>query len=363
MKKLMTLLMVLVFAGSLLAQVTITGDAQVRPRLDVKDWGGYGKDGSKTGLNSQSDMYYMYRFRINLAAKIGGGWYAKARIAHYGYAEYAFTSGLAMGSSLGGDRDVTAKPSVAFTQMYLGYKSETWGFMGGQIPMNGLANPMLDVHYYPNKMIDIPWTIYGLGSHFGFAGYVNAGPGKLNISTTKDVNFLTQKTVSDSTLADDHDAYTFGFNYDFKVAGFGIQPALYYTWANAKQAAPMTYGVNLTSPKFAGFTFGATAALTSQSVEEAGKYDGSLFRVKVGGKLGPGAISAWYDMAKRTDKGATNVEHDFSYLWLMYKYTAYKGDHGVVVIAPRWRMIGEKVTNAMDFSRQKIECLVIAKFK
>ena len=362
MKKLLTLVMVLLFAGSLLAQVTITGDAQVRPRLDLKDWGGYGKDGSRTGLDSQSDMYYMYRFRINVKADIGGGWYAKARLAHYGYAEYGFTSGLGMGSNLGGDRDVTAKPSVAFTQMFLGYKSEMWGFMGGQIPMNGITNPMLDVHYYPNKMIDIPWTIYGLGSHFGFAGYVKAGPGKVNITATKDANNLTKENVDGTKTTDLHDSYTFGVNYEFKVAGFKLQPALYYAWADKNIAAPMTYGVNLTTPKFAGFSFGATAAFTSQSVAAAGKYDGSFFRVKVGGKLGPGALSAWYDMATRTDKGATDIEHNFSYLWLMYKFTAYKGEHGAVIIAPRWRMIGEKVDNMMDYSRNKIECLVIAKF-
>jgi len=363
MKKLLTLLMVLAMAGTLFAQVTFSGSAQVRPRLDVKDWGGFAKDGSKTGLDAQTDMYYMYRFRINMAATIGGGWYAKARLAHYGYAEYGFTSGLGMGANLGGDRDVTAKPSVAFTQMFLGYKNDTWGFMGGVIPMNGIANPMLDVHYYPNKMIDIPWTIYGLGSHSGFAGFDNAGPGKLNITATKDANNMTKENVDGTKPTDLHDTYSFGFNYDFKVAGFGIQPAVYYSWADKNVVAPITYGVNLTTPKFAGFSFGATAALTSNSVSNTAKYDGSFFRIKAGGKVGPGAISAWYDLAKRTDKGTVDVDHDYSYLWLMYKFTAYKGDHGVVVLAPRWRMIGEKVTNAMDFSRNKIEFLVIAKFK
>jgi len=363
MKKLFTLFMVLAFAGSLWAQITFSGSAQVRPRLDIKDWGGYGKDGSKTGLDKQTDMYYMYRVRINMAAKIGGGWYAKARIAHYGYAEYGFTNGLSMGSNLPGDLDVAAKPSLAFTQMYLGLNKENWGFKGGVIPMNGLANPMLDVQYYPYKMIDIPWTIYGLGSHFGFAGWVNAGPGKLNITATKDANFNTQEDVDGTKPLDLHDSYTFGFNYNFKVAGFGIQPALYYAWADKDIAAPMTYGVNLNTPKFAGFTFGATAALTSNSVSNTDKYDGSFFRVKVGGKLGPGAISAWYDMAKRTDKGTKDVDTDYSYLWLMYKYTAYKGDHGMVLIAPRWRMIGESVKDVKDYTRNKIECLVIVKFK
>jgi len=88
MKKLLTLLMVLAFTGGLFAQITVKGDVQVRPRLDIKDNGSYG--------NKTTDGYYMYRTRINVSAKIGDGWFAKVRLAHYNYAEYGFTSGLEM---------------------------------------------------------------------------------------------------------------------------------------------------------------------------------------------------------------------------------------------------------------------------
>ena len=362
MKKLLTLVMVLAMAGGLFAQISFKGDVQVRPRLDIKDKHAYG--------DKKTDGYYMYRTRINMSAKIGDGWYAKARLSHYNYAEYGFTNGLEMDAIYDdytdtgkiNKEDLHRRNTVAFTQMVLGLDKEKWGFKGGILPFNGLANPMLDVHYFPTKMVDIPWTIHGLGSRFGFAGYVKAGPGKINVSATLDANFFTLENAGAKNV-DNHDTYTFGFDYALKVAGIGIQPAVYYTWASSNMSAPMTYGVNLTSPKFAGFSVGATAALTSNSVDNTSKYDGSFFRIKLGGKVGPGSISAWYDLAKRTDKGATDVDHDYSYLWLMYKYKAYSGDHGAVILAPRYRLLTEKVSGSKDYSRQKIEFLVIATFK
>ena len=350
MKKLLTLLMVLTFTGSLLAQISISGSAQVRPRLDLKSQGKF----------EQSDAYYMYRARLNVSAKIGDGWYAKIRLAHYNYAEYAFTSGLEMDFP---DKNIDRSPYVAFTQLLLGVNKEAWGIKGGVLPFNGIANPMLDVQYFPYKMIDIPWTIYGLGTRFGFAGWIKAGPGKLNVSATKDANNLFKKDATGATVSDLHDTYTVGIDYNFKVAGFGVQPALYYTYADKDIAAPMTYGVNLTTPKMAGFTVGATAAMTSQTVKAAGEYSGSFFRVKVGGKVGPGAISAWYDIAKRTDKGVSDVDTDYNYLWLMYKYTAFSGEHGSVLLAPRWRMYTRSTKGLDDYNRHKIEFLVIVKFK
>ncbi len=350
MKKLLTLLMVLAFTGGLFAQITVKGDVQVRPRLDIKDNGSYG--------SKKTDGYYMYRTRINVSAKIGDGWFAKARLAHYNYAEYGFTNGLEFDYP---DKNIHRRNTVAFTQMVLGLDRESWGVKGGVLPFSGLANPMLDIHYFPTKMIDIPWTIHGLGSRFGFAGYVKAGPGKINIAATLDANLFTLENAGAANV-DNHDTYTLGVDYNLKVAGIGIQPAVYYTWASSDIAAPMTYGINLKSPKFAGFTVGATAAMTTNSVDNTSKYDGSLFRIKLDGKVGPGSVSAWYDLAKRTDKGTTDVDHDYTYLWLMYKYTAYKGEHGKVLLAPRWRMATEKVTGSKDFTRHKIEFLVIAAF-
>lgn len=350
MKKLLTLVMVFAFAAGLYAQISLSGSAQVRPRLDLKSQGKFEK----------SDMYYMYRMRLNISANIGDGWYAKARLAHWNYAEYAFTNGLEMDWP---DKNINRRPYVSFTQLVIGVNKDNWGAKGGILPQNGLKNPMLDIHYFPTKMVDIPWTINGVAARFGLGGWIKAGPGKLNINATKDANNFTEKDATGATVADAHDTYTFGFDYALKLAGFSVQPAFYYTWADKNLAAPMTYGVNISTPKFGSISFGATAAMTTQGVDAAGKYDGMLVRVKANGKLGPGGFTVWYDYATRTDKGAADVDTKYGYLWVMYKYTAYKGDHGSVLIAPRWRMLTKTVGSGDTFTRHKIECLFVLKFK
>ncbi len=348
----LTALLVIGFWTNSTAQVKVSGDLQVRPRYDMKDFGDYG--------GVKNDMYYMMRARVNISANIGGGWYGKVQLGHYNYAGYYFTNGLGEPSGIGSDP--IARPAVNFNLMYFGYKSKAWGIAGGIIPLNGIANPMLDIHYLPNKMIDLPFAIYRCNSATGFKGYINAGPGRINVFATLEGNGFYQEDINGNKINDTHDTYTLGFDYSVKVAGFSLQPAFYYTMANDSVAAPMTYGINIKTPKFAGFGFGLTAAMTSNSVDGSAKYDGSLFRFLVAGKVGPGALKVWYDLAKRTDQGTTDVDHDYGYIYVAYTYSLYKGDAGKVLVMPRVRIITEKVDNSKDYQRNKIEMLFIAKF-
>ncbi len=349
----LTALLVFGFWANTNAQIKVSGSLQVRPRYDMKDFGNYG--------GVKNDMYYMMRATVNFKANIGGGWYGAIRLQHFNYAGYFFTSELGEGPGLHGD--YLARPVVNFNLMYFGYKGKTYGIAGGIIPLNGIKNPMLDVHYYPTKMIDIPFTIFKLNSAIGFKGYVNLGPGTLNISATLDNNGYYQTDAADSVLNDTKDTYTLGFDYTFKVAGFKLQPAFYTTLANDNVAAPMTYGINIFTPKFAGWGFGFTAAMTSNNVDNTLNYDGTFFRVKATGKVGPGAVTLWYDMAKRTDKYASgDVDENYGYIWAAYTYTLYKGKTGKVLVMPRVRIIMDKIDNVKDYQRNKIEMLFIAKF-
>ena len=359
MKKLFSILLALFLMGSLVnsvAQVSFSGDVQVRPRYDTKDFGDYG--------GASQDMYYMLRTRLNVKGVLGGGFYAKAQLGTYNYAGYQFTNGIAPGSSqepLAGD--YLPRPGVNFNQMFLGYKSDAWGFEAGIVSLSGISNPLLDIHFYPAVMVDIPWTILRLASFTGAKFFVNAGPGAINFMAAKTDNGKYIEDVDGNVVKDLHDTYTFGLDYAMNFSGWKIQPAVYFSYANDSAAAPMTYGVNLSTPKFGGFGFGLDFGMTSNSVEGSNQYDGMLVRFKVAGKLGPGSVIAWYDYAKRTDKGTTDVDHDYGYLWLAYKWTIAKFDHGAFTIMPRWRMITHKVTDATDFTRNKIECLFIASFK
>jgi hypothetical protein len=366
MKKLFSILLALFLMGSLMntvAQVSFSGDVQVRPRYDTKDWGDYGGSGQ--------DMYYMLRTRLNVKAVLGGGFYAKTQLGTYNYAGYQFTNGIGpKGSQEPLAGDYLPRPGVNFNQMYLGYKSDTWGFEAGIVSLSGLSNPMLDIHFYPTRMVDIPWTIMRLATFTGAKFFVKAGPGAINFMAAKTDNGKYLVDGQDSVLTDTHDTYTFGLDYAMDFDGWKIQPAIYFTYANDKAAAPMTYGVNFSTPKFSGWAFGLNFGMTTNSVEDTDQYDGMLVRFKVTGKLGPGSLIAWYDYAKRTDKVPTttksdteDIDHDYGYVWLAYKWKIASFDHGAFTIMPRWRMMTHKVTDAKDFTRNKIECLFIASFK
>ncbi len=354
MKKLLSVLTAILVLGlwsNNSAQIKWSGDLQIRPRYDMKDYGDYG--------GKKNDMYYMMRARLNVAVNIGEGWVGKIQLAHYNYAGYYFTNGIGYESAAIGTNDLLARPYVNFTQMWFGYHGKKWGFDGGIIPLNALKNPMLDVHYYPNKMIDIPFTILNMGSATGFKGYVNTGFGKLDVSLTLDGNNYYEENKAGTVTKDLHDVYTLGVNYAFKAAGFGIAPGVYHTFNNDSVTAPTTYGVNITTPKFAGFGFGATFAMTSNNVDGTLKYDGMFVRVKASGKVGPGSVIFWYDYAKRTDKYATgDVDETYGYIWAAYKIPVAKH----VALMPRARIITDKVENAKNFTRNKLEVLLIAKF-
>ena len=82
MKKLFTaaLLLTLVITGTY-ADITMTGDARVRPRLDIVDLGSYG--------NRTDNIYYFYRARLNIAADIGDGYFFKTKLGYNGAANFA----------------------------------------------------------------------------------------------------------------------------------------------------------------------------------------------------------------------------------------------------------------------------------
>lgn len=357
MKKIFSILTVLLVMGwgsNAFAQISWSGDLQVRPRYDMKDYGKYG--------GVKNDMYYMMRARLNMKVNIGGGWFGHVQLGHYNYAGYYYTSGLAEQPGLAGDP--IARPGVNFNLMYFGYHGKSFGIEGGIIPLNGIANPMYDIHYLPGKMIDIAFAIYRLNSATGFKGYIKAGPGKINYLATKDNNEYYATDVNGNVTKDLHDTYTFGVDYSFKAGGFSFQPAIYFTYASNNVAAPTTYGINIATPKFGGFGFGFTAAMTSNNADNTNKYDGSLFRFKVVGKLGPGALTAWYDLAQRTDKlSSGDQKTNYGYVYLAYTYTLFKSKTSKVIMMPRVRVISETNDVNKDFNRKKIECLFIASFK
>ncbi len=359
MKKLFFILSaILIFCinGNIKAQISWKGDLQVRPRYDIKDSHDYGV------LNK--DMYYLLKATLDVDADLGEGFFGSVRLEHYNYAGYTYTSGAGNpNAALAGSNDIIGRPTVNFDLMYFGVHKKEWGIEGGIFPISGIANPLLDVHYMPMKMIDIPFTIYRSNSLVGAQGYITAGPGKIDLLVSNDQNEYYEEDVFGKVLHDKHDVYTFGGDYSFKASGFWFQPMLLVTWASDSVAAPVSYGLNFSTPEFSNIKLGASAAFSNQNVDGTAKYNASLFRIKADAKIGSGNAEAWFDIAKRTDKLTRDIDHNFTYLWLMYKIPVYSSDHGAVSIIPRWRHMTEKVDNAMDFSREKIEVLFSLSFK
>lgn len=373
MKKLFGLITVcflLGLTGSSFAQLSLSGDLQVRARDDIKDNGSYG--------NYSDDLYYMLRAGLNVKADLGDGFFGKMRLEHYNYAGYIYTAGSGMDAStvaptIPGSNDIIARPTVNFTQLYLGVNRDKWGIVAGIFPINGITNPILDLHFMPNKMIDIPFTLYRLNTLVGISGYFAAGPGKINYFVSNDFNGNYVEDAEGNDFNNPHDSYTIGANYDFKVSGFGIQPIAMIRVASDSVAAPASFGINLLSPDFSGFKVGFDAALSSQSVDGTSKYDAQLFRIIASVDPGFGSIEGWFDIAKRTDKdmpfgetGMVDVDHNFTYLWLLYKIPIFKSEHGSLTMIPRVRRMTEKVDTEgynMDFTRYKIELLFAMAFK
>ena len=309
MKKLVALIFLSMFATGLYAQVKISGDAMIRPRYDINDHGDYG--------STSEDFYHMYRARINMLADMGDGFYFKTQLAHYGYGGFAFTSGLGTETPWGGMVDGSRRPGVNFMQLYFGVNKDNWGASGGIIPVNGLSNPLLDVHYYPTKMVDVPYVIFSQNGAFGFTGYYNLGLGKLTLTVLTDDGFGKYIEDADGNLIlDTQDTYTYALDYQVKVADFSIQPMVLLSSASDSSNAPTTLGLNVTAPKLGPITFSGTYAISSQNQTGTTEYDINYMRLKAVSKLGPGAVVAWYDLAQRTDKFESgDIEHNFSFIW------------------------------------------------
>ena len=324
------------------SQAKITGDVRVRPRIDIK------KDASGELSNQQLILYWG---RLNLDADIGGGYSFHTKLASNWVGHWAGYMGsqeaFPNAAGLGNDR-----PTITFMELSMSKNAGNWGVSAGNLPLNGVVNHIVDLHYYPTSPVDIPWAIKHVQSFQGFSGFVNAGPGKLNLALSVDANQnnSTAELVNRKTLMADYGA-TFG--------GISVKPQMAMTMDNDSTAAPMTMGAGV-SAKVAGFTLSGTYLMTSNTVENSGKYDGTHMRVGIKGSVGPGFLLAWYDMASYTPDGGTKA--DFTHLWLLYKHTLYSGDKGAMVVMPTIRLINGSASDP-DWSRTKLELTFQLNFK
>ena len=382
-KILTTLLILMSFAY---AEITISGDARVRPRWDMND----------NALDSMksTNIYHLYWVRLDIAADIGGGYFFKTRLAHNGAGNFIgkFGTGTLPSSA---SPSSAGRGTVDFMLAYFGHQGKKFGWSAGLLPVPGSL--LLDAHYYPIKPLDIPWILFnnsaapGFNFNYKLFGQQldlkvlvddNAGmsvEGEILTSTDTSYTWLfdqesdTLRIYRDTTYTssvndpnvDTKDQYTINLSYPIKALGVQIKPELLLTVADSGNAAPMTFGANVTLPKIAGFVISAGAGAITQSIETneyPGAYTGVVNRFKLAGKVGPGSLVTWVDMFKIDPKldGLPNTTS--TSIWLSYKYILHKSDAGEVSLKPTYRQFTQKIDGLQDYNRVFMELTTEIKF-
>ena len=354
MKKLFTaaLLLTLVITGTY-ADITMTGDARVRPRLDIVDLGSYG--------NRTDNIYYFYRARLNIAADIGDGYFFKTKLGYNGAANFAkFGTGtLPTGISLAS----AGRSPLSFMEVYFGHQSKTYGWAAGIIPVP--HNPLLDMHFYPGKMANIPWLLFNNAAAPGFDFNYRLAGGKFDLKVLVDNNDGVRESsegdVIDSLTTTDQ--YSLDASYSLALSGIKLTPQFLMTIADEGDPAPVTYGAALALPKVAGFGVSAYFGMTNQNADDTNAYSGWITRAKLVGMLGPGALTAWYDIATYTPDDASLEPTNTSFMWISYTYTLHKSDKGSVTLAPTYRLYTQETEGSLDYARTNIELTTQITFK
>ncbi len=369
MKKLLTtalIFLLLVVASDLFAQLKITGDARFRPRLNIDDK-------TENGGTKTTDVYYMYRLRLNLNWNIGDGYFLQSRLGHNGVAGYGVFGKGVSADALGayGKDYAESGRRMSLDIMFLngGRATKTYGYKFGLFGAGSFANPIFDIHYFAATMIDIPFFIFNNDGLFGASAYYKAGPGNITLSALydnplgKSVEDADENEISNTT-----DQYTFYADYNVTLGGWGVKPMVMMTVADSA-SAPMTFGADITSPKLVGdLALGLSALYSMNSVTQAeskysdygmvsNEYVAYLIRAKISGKVGPGKLLFWADLGNREDTfdDGTTKSNDFLYTWLGYSFTIYSGDAGQFIITPEWRHLVKDVDGTNTQTREMIE--------
>jgi hypothetical protein len=244
----------------LMSDIQFSGDARVRPRYDIKENG----DGSST-----SDLYYMYRARLNMKADIGDGWFFNTQLGT------ANTAGM---TTMGVDEDITAwgpgnqnsnRPPVNFMQLYFGSMKDDWGFWAGAFPLK--YNPSLDLHFYSDKLVDIPFVLFNNSSTTGFAGYKSMYEHKLNWFLSVDNNVTEREEPADDSNdepIDDCDDFTLGIDAQLTFGLVSVTPRLLTSFGGTDDDIyPTTFGADILLPEVAGFNSSFSYHLSTNGEE------------------------------------------------------------------------------------------------
>lgn len=343
------ILLSLIAFSFLMSDIQFSGDARFRPRYDIKESG----DGSST-----SDLYYLYRARLNMKANIGEGWFFNSKLGTLG------VGGLTkIGTSDTEPGNINSyRPTVSFMELYFGSMKDDWGFWAGAFPLK--YNPSLDLHFYSDKLVDIPFVLLNNGSTLGFAGYKALMGHKLNWFLSVDNNVVEQEEPADDSnqeAIEDCDDFTLGMDMFLNFGSISVTPRLLTSFGGTDDDIyPMTLGTDILFPEVAGFSSGFSYYTSTKGEEgDDGYYKADHMRLSLSRPIKEGQLKFFYDMASKDDD-------EVSYMWLSYTHTCFKGDMGEVTLSPTFRLQTGKGAGTEDFdtdySRAKFEVTAQIKF-
>ena len=390
-------LLCLVSLSFIIAEIQFSGDARFRPRYDIKE---------NSDASSTSDLYYLYRARLNMKADIGDGWFFNTKLGTLGVAGMTKIGNFSVNDD--GEEYIdnepgilsSYRPTVSFMELYFGNKSEDWGFWAGAFPLK--YNPSLDLHFYSDKLVDIPFVLFNNSSTLGFAGYkslmgykVNwflsvdnnvveneekiaetietvvpascSDPSFLTLDACEDNGFIwneasTVEEIINAETIDDCDDFTLGLDAKLTFGSVSFTPRLLTSFGGTDgDIFPMTYGAEISLPNIAGFGTGFSYYTSTNGKEsDNGYYDADHMRLSLNYPFKDGKLKFFYDMSTKNDD-------QVSYIWMSYTMPVYESDYGSVTITPTFRLQNGKGAGTDNFdeeySRSKIEVTTQIKFK
>ena len=347
------IILCLISLSFLMSDIYISGDARVRPRYDIIENG----DGSST-----SDLYYLYRARLNMKADIGEGWFFKTQLAAASVAGFTKMGDDNSDLVVGPGNLNSYRPTANFMQLYFGKINDEWGFWAGAFPLS--YNSSLDLHFYSDKLVDMPFVLFNNSSTLGFSGYRTLMGYKLNWFLSVDNNVVeAQEFSDDAEPTDDCDDYTLGIDMFLNFGSVSVTPRLLSSFGGMEgDIYPMTYGADIQLPSIVGFNSGISYYTSVKGEDgDSDYYKADHMRLSISRKIKDAKLKFFYDIASKNDDKV-------DYMWLSFTQTIYKGEMGEVSISPTFRLQNGKGAGSVDsfnenYSRSKFEVTTQIKFK
>jgi len=355
-RMLLTILAVFMIGNMLFASISFSGSARVRPRYDLKI---YNPGSDETTY--KGDVYFQYWAKLNINGKLGAGYFFKGQISH---------NSPAWWSTMGDGKDLPStssqgsgqSPSIAFTEICLGYQGEKLGWKMGRFTYG--HNTALDIHFYPTKALDIPYFIFNNNGITGGEISYKLAKAKVRAAVSWDENSLDYQNYIDlegDSVVYDQNGFTGIVDATIPLGKIAIAPTVLLSTGKT-MSNPFTAGVKAQYKKeglLLKTEFGYT--ISDHTADEY-RYSGIIVRAEARKKIGFGTLRFMYDYSNMNytkwagTNDATGLYGKFHYTWLEYTMPLYKSDLGSIVARPVWRWYYSDLEATGEvFVRNKIE--------